>query len=172
MVIANKNTLNKTYEITITSLTGKDSLIITLTSFSSTSTWYNHFSLFLKKANCLLQSSHQIASTLRQNWGWYLIFFYLTQSIFQCNLLFWETYEMLTYCWKEISRMACPDQDSFDSCSKLNPSCPNHRPRKKINLNFSFHTFLWCLKRFYEGLKGLHKTFWGTTKKCENKNLD
>ena len=24
---------------------------------------------------------------------------------------------------------------------------------------------------FYEGLKGRHKTFWGTTKKCENKNL-
>ena len=28
--------------------------------------------------------------------------------------------------------------------------------RKKINLNFYFHTSLWCLKRFYEGLKGLH----------------
>ena len=43
--------------------------------------------------------------------------------------------------------------------------------REKINLNFCFHTSLWCLKGFYEGLKGLHKTFWGTTKKCENKNL-
>ena len=29
----------------------------------------------------------------------------------------------------------------------------------KVNLNFYFHTFLWCLKRFYAGLKGLHKTF-------------
>ena len=29
----------------------------------------------------------------------------------------------------------------------------------KIKLNFYFHTSLWCLKRFYEGLKGLHKTF-------------
>ena len=28
----------------------------------------------------------------------------------------------------------------------------------KINLNFYFHTW-WCLERFYEGLKGLHKTF-------------
>ena len=28
----------------------------------------------------------------------------------------------------------------------------------KINLNFYFHT-LWCLKRFYEGLKDLYKTF-------------
>ena len=27
----------------------------------------------------------------------------------------------------------------------------------KINLNFYFHTSLWCLTRFYEGLKGLHK---------------
>ena len=39
----------------------------------------------------------------------------------------------------------------------------------KIKLNFYFHTSLWCLKKFYEGL---HKTFWGTTKKCENKNLN
>ena len=30
---------------------------------------------------------------------------------------------------------------------------------------------MWCFKRFYEGLWGLHKTFWRTTKKCENKNL-
>ena len=29
----------------------------------------------------------------------------------------------------------------------------------KIKLNFYFHTSLWCLKWFYEGLKGLHKTF-------------
>ena len=40
----------------------------------------------------------------------------------------------------------------------------------KIKLNFYFHTSLRCLKRFHEGLKGLHKTFWDTTKKCENKN--
>ena len=25
---------------------------------------------------------------------------------------------------------------------------------------------------FYEDLKGLHKIFWGTTKKCENKNFE
>ena len=36
----------------------------------------------------------------------------------------------------------------------------------KVNLNFYFLTSLWYLKRFYEGL---HKTFWGTAKKCENK---
>ena len=42
---------------------------------------------------------------------------------------------------------------------------------KKQNLIFYFHTSLWCLKRFYEGLKGLHKTFWDSTEKCENKNL-
>ena len=41
----------------------------------------------------------------------------------------------------------------------------------KTELNFYFRTSLWCLKKFYEGLKGLHKTFWDTTKKCENKNL-
>ena len=41
----------------------------------------------------------------------------------------------------------------------------------KIKLNFYFHTSLWCLERFYESVKGLHETFCGTTKKCENKNL-
>ena len=41
----------------------------------------------------------------------------------------------------------------------------------KINLIFYFYTLLWCLKSFYEGLKGPHKTFWGTKKKWENKNL-
>ena len=29
----------------------------------------------------------------------------------------------------------------------------------KINVDFYFHTSLWCLERFYEGLQGLHKTF-------------
>ena len=50
------------------------------------------------------------------------------------------------------------------SCfQSINPLRPNPRRRKKIKLNFYFHTSLWCLKRFYEGLKGLHKTFWDTT---------
>ena len=29
----------------------------------------------------------------------------------------------------------------------------------KIKLNFYFHTSLWCLKMFYEGLKGLSVGF-------------
>ena len=41
----------------------------------------------------------------------------------------------------------------------------------EINLNFYCHTSLWCFKRFYQGLWGLHKTFRGTTKKSENKHL-
>ena len=47
-----------------------------------------------------------------------------------------------------------------DNHLKLNPSRPDPGWREKINLNF-----------YFRGLKGLHKTFWGTTKKCENKNL-
>ena len=53
----------------------------------------------------------------------------------------------------------------------FNPSRPDPGRREKINLNFYLHTSLQCLRRFYEGLKGRHKTFWSTTKKCENKNL-
>ena len=41
----------------------------------------------------------------------------------------------------------------------INPSHPNPRRREKINLNFYFHTSLWSLRRFYEGVKGFHKTF-------------
>ena len=54
-------------------------------------------------------------------------------------------------------------------CLEITPSRPNTGRREKINLNVYFHTSLWCLKRFYEGLKGLYQTFWCTTKKCENK---
>ena len=39
----------------------------------------------------------------------------------------------------------------------FNPSRAVHCKKScieiKINLNFYFHTSLWCLKRFYEGLK-------------------
>ena len=52
----------------------------------------------------------------------------------------------------------------------FNPFRPAPGQREKVNLNFYFYTSSWCLKRFYEGLKGLHKTFSGTTKKCENEN--
>ena len=36
----------------------------------------------------------------------------------------------------------------------------------KNKLNSYFHTSLWCLKKFCEGL---HQTFWGITKKYEDK---
>ena len=36
--------------------------------------------------------------------------------------------------------------------------------------SFFFYTLLSCRKRFHEAYKGLHKTFWGTAKKCENNN--
>ena len=40
-----------------------------------------------------------------------------------------------------VSNLTIPAACISESCIK-----------KKINLNFSFHTSLWCLKRFYEGL--------------------
>ena len=55
--------------------------------------------------------------------------------------------------------------------SRINPYRPNPGRWEKIGLNFYFHTSLWSLKMFYEGLKGLHETFWGTSKKYENKKL-
>ena len=40
------------------------------------------------------------------------------------------------------------------STDALNPPRPNPERREKIKLSFYFHTSLWCLKSFYEGLKG------------------
>ena len=39
----------------------------------------------------------------------------------------------------------------------VNPFRPNPGRREKIKLHFYFQTSLWCLKRFYEGLKGENK---------------
>ena len=41
----------------------------------------------------------------------------------------------------------------------------------KIELNFYFHTSLWCLKRFYEGLKAFIKPFEAPQRSMKNKNL-
>ena len=49
----------------------------------------------------------------------------------------------------------------FDLCYVL--TLPVLDDKKKLNLYFK--TSFWCRKRFSEGLKGLHKTFWGTKKK-------
>ena len=57
-------------------------------------------------------------------------------------------------------------QFNYSKLCNLNLPAPPGR-REKINLNFYFHTSLWCLERFSEGLKDLHEAFWGTTKKCE-----
>ena len=46
----------------------------------------------------------------------------------------------------------------------VNPSSPNPRQRENIKLNFYFQISLWWLKRFFEGLKSVHKTFRGTKK--------
>ena len=64
-------------------------------------------------------------------------------------------------------RIIFEDRDSTLPTLCISESCIKIR----INLNFYFQTSLWCLKWFYEGIKGLHKTFGGTKKKCENKNL-
>ena len=41
---------------------------------------------------------------------------------------------------------------NFSFNKHINPLHCNSGGREKINLNFYFHTSLWCLKRFYEGL--------------------
>ena len=69
------------------------------------------------------------------------------------------------YILENWSRVRCHEKGHF------NTSRPDPGRKKKYNLNFYFHTSLWCLKRFYEGLKDVYKTFWRTTKECENKKI-
>ena len=85
----------------------------------------------------------------------------LTQLSVQC------IYEEMAECSVFIQYMVLQEylyanskfQKYISSKMILNPSRPNPGRREKINLNFYFHTSLWCLKRFYQSLKGLHKTF-------------
>ena len=63
------------------------------------------------------------------------------------SLVRWtELYPMRKLYAKQILTLPAPCIS--ESCIKI-----------KINLTFYFHSSLWCLKRFYEGLKGLHKAF-------------
>ena len=48
----------------------------------------------------------------------------------------------------ESNQLTLPAPCFSEGCNKM-----------KINLIFYFQTSLWCLRRFYKGLKGLHKTF-------------
>ena len=41
----------------------------------------------------------------------------------------------------------------------VNTSRPYLGRREEIDLNFYIHTSLWCLKRSYKDLKGLHEAF-------------
>ena len=58
--------------------------------------------------------------------------------------------------WNEIQR------------SLRTPWYPFRPDKQKTLAAFFISHFLWCFKRFYEDLKGIHKTSWGTKKKCEN----
>ena len=51
------------------------------------------------------------------------------------------------------------------------PWYPSRPDKEKTLAAFFISQFLWCFKRFYEDLKGIHKTSWGTKKNCEN-NID
>ena len=59
----------------------------------------------------------------------------------------------------------------LDEIQKFNHSRLVHFSKIKINLNFHFCTFLWCLKGFMHAFMQDRRKTWGTTKKCGNENL-
>ena len=56
---------------------------------------------------------------------------------------------------KILNQQAIDNSFAFALTPRISESCIEI----KIKLNLYFHTSLWCLKKFYKGLKGLHKTF-------------
>ena len=86
-----------------------------------------------------------------------------TQQLWTSSRTFWKI-SMGRSTWSTFLQVSKDNRN-------INPSHLDPGRREKINLKFYYHTSLWYLKMFYEGLKSLHKTFWGTTKKWENENL-
>ena len=62
---------------------------------------------------------------------------------------------LITVCPKFPGSHGCKEPTTLS----LTPAPPNPGRREKINLNFYFHAYLSCLKRLYEDLKDLLKTF-------------
>ena len=97
---------------------------------------------------------------VNENWLTFLIFlenFMVFSYILESESEFMDS--VLVSLWSRLNEV------------KISPSRSNPGQREKIKLNCYLHTSLWCPKRFYEGLKSLHKTFRDTTKKCKNKNV-
>ena len=106
------------------------------------------------------------SSSLRAN-------IWLTVSSSGTSLSSWNKKRGIIYAYLSNTKIIQKENKKRYKKRKHNYNCNHSYPdpgkREKINLNFYFHTFLWCLKRFYEGLKGLHKTFWGSAKKYKFK---
>ena len=132
--------------------------------------FYNCICLYLIMKNCLetfdkkRQKAVAWRCSVKKPRLWHKCF-HENFAKFEEHFFLWNTSDGCF--WKYIVHLLL----YFTYCNLFNLSCPSPPRRKKINLNLYFHTSLWCVKRFYEGLKGLHKTVWGITKKCENKNL-
>ena len=115
--------------------------------------------------------------------------YFLTISIFFfmssfSSSVFEKHFVLLMHCTIAVL-ITLPAPCISESCIKIkvNLTLPTPIPDKEKKLtqififtllsgaSKGFMKALWCLKRFYEGLKGLYKTFCGTTEKCENENL-
>ena len=68
--------------------------------------------------------------------------------------------------YRKVHRMI--SNDVMMTKQNINSSRPNPRQRKKVKLNFYFHTSLWYLKRFYEG-KAFIKPFEAPQRSAEIK---
>ena len=126
---------------------------------------------FPSKITMLLSSSLYILSDflmLRLSWS-------TTNSTWQQRHFWFGSERLLCFtsciCGNNTQETELEPKKTSDPLTLKDPCISESCIEIKIKLNLYFHTSLWCLKRFYEGLKGLHETFWGTTKKCENKNL-
>ena len=105
--------------------------------------------------------------------------FFICSKFWQ-NLLFWVYYTVMGICfcvvWDERTnrflKFSFLPIISLKNVITLSAPCISESCIKiRINSNIYFHTTFYCFERFYEGIKSLHKTFWSTAKKCENKTF-
>ena len=109
---------------------------------------------FLKNIATIIHQMHLNTHYYFTHISWFLavdteyfyFWVYLTAKLSNWGVaLFWKLYVTLFYRSSYSCFLTIPTSSISESCIKI-----------EINLHFYFHTSLWCLKRFYEGLQAPH----------------
>ena len=120
---------------------------VNIAKFSRTPPIFNNICerllLHLPVSEKIFSSATSNTQPVRRKWFYRVKMFFLSFKVMcalfvALHLVTWRFY----FAWLYLLFHLNPSRPCIlESCSKI-----------KINLNFNFHIYLWCLKRFYEGL--------------------